>query len=207
MYIIGYKGGEDGCPENSIYGELVGYNWNSNDFADKKFPSVGTILDFYAQHRIVDSDFFYFGSEFICSEFLLRLIIDSSFGSVDIRDVRLHQQNKAFPLASKKYYLLRSREVHKILDMAKSTYEFRFDPVTKTPEEDAYHSGRLIFDLISDFQLSENLCPLDIFVASEMLKDEYVISDALAERITECRLKGVNLTPLSKYIYDAKLEF
>ncbi|MHC8317023.1 hypothetical protein [Pseudomonas sp. LB3P31] len=207
MYIISYKGGGDGCPDNSIYGELVGYNWNSNDFADRNFPSVGTILDFHAQHRVVDSDFFYFGSEFICSEFLLRLVIDSNCGDVDIRDVRLHQQNKAFPLASKKYYLVRSREVHKILDLTKSTYEFRRDPVTKAPEEDGYHSGRLIFDVISDFQLIENICPLDIFVASEMLKDEYVISDALAAMITECELKGISLTPLSDYIYDAKLEF
>ncbi|MET0786407.1 MAG: hypothetical protein ABWY25_06865 [Paenisporosarcina sp.] len=58
MYVISYKGGESGCPQNSIYGELLGCDWNSNNFADKRFPPEDVILDFYAQHKIVDTDFF-----------------------------------------------------------------------------------------------------------------------------------------------------
>lgn len=207
MYVIGYKGGERGCPETSIYGELVGYDWNSNDFADKKFPAEGAVLDFYAQHKIVDTDFFYFGSEFVCSGSLLGLIRNHNCGDVDVREVRMHQESKASPLAEKKYYLVRSREIHKILDMEKSKYELRLDPVTGSPEEDAYHPGRVIFDLICEFGLKEKICGLDFFVSSEMLKEEYVFSSVLGRKIIDHGFKGVKLTSLSEFIYDAKLEF
>jgi len=58
MFTIAYKGGGSGCPEGGVCGELVGYNWNSNDFEDDKFPPEGAILDFYAQHKTVEADFF-----------------------------------------------------------------------------------------------------------------------------------------------------
>jgi hypothetical protein len=207
MYVINYIGGESGCPETSIYGELVGYNWNSNDFSDKKFPDNEAVLDFYAQHKTIDTDFFYFGSEFICSEPFLELIKSHKCGSIDIREVRIHQESKSSPVAEKKYYLVRSREVHKILDMKKSEYELRIDPTARAPEEDAYHSGRVIFDVISKFCVTENICGLDFFVSSEMLKEEYVFSDELGRKIIEHAFKGVKLTSLSEFIYDAKLEF
>lgn len=207
MYVISYKGGESGCPQNSIYGELLGYDWNSNDFADKKFPPEGVTLDFYAQHKIVDADFFYFGSEFICSAPLLGLINNSNCGEIDVREVRLHQESKSSPLASKKYYLVRSREIHKILDMDRSKYKLRVDLITNAPEEDAHHSGRLMFDTIYEFWLKETICGLDFFISSEMLKEEYVFSVSLGQKIIEHRFKGVKLTPLSDFIYDARLEF
>ena len=207
MFAITYKGGGSGCPEGGVYGELVGYNWNSNNFEDDKFPPEGSILDFYAQHKVVEADFFYFGSEFICSGDFLALIKKSKCGVVDIREVRLHQESKSSPISSKRYYLVRSREIHKILDMEKSKYELRLDPVTKDPEEDEFHAGRVIFDIISEFSIRKDVCKLDFFISSEMLRDEYVFSTGLGEEIIGHDLKGVMLMPLSELEYDAKLDF
>jgi hypothetical protein len=207
MFTIAYEGGESGCPEGGVYGELVGYNWNSNNFEDDKFPPEGAILDFYAQHKSVMTDFFYFGSEFICSGDFLALIKSSNCGVVDVREIRLHQESKVFPISSKKYYLVRSREIHKVLDMEKSKYELRLDPVTKDPEEDVFHPGRVIFDTISDISIKKDICDLDFFISSEMLRGEYVFSAGLGEKIIRLGMKGVMLMPLSELVYDAKLDF
>ena len=207
MFTIAYKGGERGCPEGGIYGELAGYNWNSNNFEDDKFPPEGAILDFYAQHKTVVTDFFYFGSEFICSGDFLALIKSSNCGVVDVREIRLHQESKISPISSKKYYLVRSREIHKILDMEKSKYELRLDPVTKCPEEDVFHPGRVIFDTISDMTIKKDICDLDFFISSEMLKEEYVFSAGLGGEIIRREMKGVMLISLSGLVYDAKLDF
>jgi len=207
MFTIAYKGCGSGCPEGGVCGELVGYNWNSNNFEDDKFPPEGAILDFHAQHKTVEADFFYFGSEFICSGGLLALIEKSNCGVVDVREVRLRQESKISPVSSKKYFLVRSREIHKILDMEKSKYELRLDPVTKSPEEDVFHSGRVIFDVISDFSIKKEVCDLDFFIASEMLRGEYVFSAGLGEGIIGLDLKGVMIKPLSELEYDARLDF
>lgn len=207
MFAIAYKGGESGCPEGGVYGELIGYNWNSNNFEDDKFPPEGVILDFYAQHKIVETDFFYFGSEFICSGDFLDLIKASNCGVVDVREIRLHQESKVFPVSLKKYYLVRSREIHRVLDMDRTKYEFRLDPVTKEPEEDVFHPGRVIFDAISDIGIKKDICDLDFFISSEMLKEEYILSTVLGERVIRLGLKGVMLIPLSELVYDAKLDF
>jgi hypothetical protein len=207
MFTIAYKGGESGCPEGGVYGELVGYNWNSNNFEDDKFPPEGAILDFYAQHKTVVTDFFYFGSEFICSGDFLALIKSSNCGVVDVREIRLHQESKVSPISPKKYFLVRSREIHKILDMEKSKYELRLDPVTKDREEDVFHPGRVIFDTISDFSIKKDICDLDFFISSEMLREEYVFSVELGERIIRLEMKGVMLIPSSELVYDAKLDF
>ncbi|WP_338581275.1 hypothetical protein [Pseudomonas sp. MAG733B] len=207
MFTIVYKGVESGCPEGGVYGELAGYNWNSNNFEDDRFPPEGAILDFYALHKVVVTDFFYFGSEFICSGDFLALIKSSNCGVVDVREVRLHQESKVSPISSKKYYLVRSREIHKILDMEKSKYELRLDPITKVPEEDMFHPGRVIFDAISDFSIRKDVCDLDFFISSEMLRGEYVFSAELGEKIIKFSMRGVMLMPVSEFVYDAKLDF
>ncbi|MNT55436.1 hypothetical protein D3C72_1926690 [compost metagenome] len=91
--------------------------------------------------------------------------------------------------------------------MEKSKYELRLDPVTKDPEEDVFHPGRVIFDTISDFSIKKDICDLDFFISSEMLREEYVFSVELGERIIRLEMKGVMLIPSSELVYDAKLDF
>ncbi|WP_130904584.1 MULTISPECIES: hypothetical protein [unclassified Pseudomonas] len=115
--------------------------------------------------------------------------------------------DQGLPVSSKKYYLLRSRGIHKILDVEKSKYELRLDSVTKDPEVDFFHSGRVIFDAISDIRIKKDICDLDFFISSEMLRGEYVFSVGLGEKIIRLGMKGVMLIPMSELVYDAKLDF
>jgi hypothetical protein len=70
-----------------------------------------------------------------------------------------------------------------------------------------FHPGRVIFDTISDIIIKKDVCDLDFFISSEMLREEYVFSAELGEKIIRLDMKGVMLMPLSELVYDAKLDF
>jgi hypothetical protein len=154
MYLIEYQGGESGCPRGSVYGELVGYNWNSNDYGDSRFPNGGEALKFLTEYEEFDADFFYFGSEFICSEKMLEQIKNHKHGKADFVKLSVFIKKSGQDVkCEKEYWLVRSREIQPLLDQDRSVYEKRTDPRTGAVEQDMYHSDRDIYDLISVFRL------------------------------------------------------
>ncbi|MCH5655179.1 Imm43 family immunity protein [Pseudomonas syringae] len=207
MFLIKYKSDGKGCPDGGIYGELQDYNWNSNDFSDSRFPQPGTVLKFLARHKRLDTDFFYFGSEFICSEKMLEIIKLFRHGRLDIVEVRVHLQGHKPSIQSRKYYLLRSREIRTLLDKKNAVYEIRKDPATNLPEKDIYHDGRYIYDSITQFAVEKKNIDLDFFICSEMLINEYVLSLRLKQALESENLKGISFIDIEKSSYDAKLDF
>jgi hypothetical protein len=205
MFLIEYNSDGAGCPNGGVYGELRNYSWNSNDFGDTKFPNQNVVLDFYAEHKFLDTDFFYFGSEFICSEIMLNLILSYRYGSIDIIELSLHTKGPS--KSTKRYFLLRSKEIRSILDVNQSVYEVRLDPETGSPEIDLYHPGRIIYDSISRFVLNEENIDLDFFICSEMLMHEYVFSTELKTAMEEKGLKGIKFIKIEETNYDARLDF
>ncbi|MDH0745195.1 hypothetical protein N5D61_02400 [Pseudomonas sp. GD03842] len=208
MYLIKYKGGELGCPSGSIYGELVGYNWNSNDYSDERFPKPPTVLNFLTDYEVFEPDFFYFGSEFICSEKMLKIITQFEHGAIDIVEVSVFLKAKGAKVKSdNKYALIRSREIRSLLDADNSSFELRIDPRTGAIEQDSYHEGRYIYDLISDFKLKKSVQSLDFFICSELLMEEYVFSPELKQAIECSNMKGFKFSYIEDIVYDARLDF
>lgn len=207
VFLIQYKPGDKGCPGGGIDGEFQRYGWNSNDFSDARFPQPGTLLDFLARHKNLDTDFFYFGSEFICSEKMLNIIRLFRHGRMDTLEVRIHLQGHKSSTTPKKYFLLRSREIRSLLDKKNAVYEIRKDPTTHLPEKDIYHDGRYIYDSITRFIVENKDIDLDFFICSEMLMNEYVFSSNLRQAIESENLKGIRFIDIEESIYDAKLEF
>jgi hypothetical protein len=207
VFLINYKSGGKGCPEGGIYGELQPHDWNSNDFSDSRFPQPGTLLEFLARHKNLETDFFYFGSEFICSEKMLKIIKLFRHGRIDTVEIRVHLQGCKSPTPPKKYYLLRSREIRSLLDQKNAVYETRKDPSTNLPEKDIYHNDRYIYDSITKFVIEKKDIDLDFFICSEMLINEYVFSPSLKRAIESENLKGISFIDIEQSFYDAKLEF
>lgn len=207
MFLIQYQLGDQGCPDGGINGAFQRYDWNSNDFSDARFPQPGTLLNFLARHKTLDTDFFYFGSEFICSEKLLNIIKLFRHGRMDTIEVRIHLQGRPSSAPPKKYFLLRSREIRNLLDQKNSVYEIRKDPTTHLPEKDTYHEGRYIYDSITRFVVEKGNVDLDFFICSEMLMKEYVFSLRLKQAIESEHLKGIRFIDIEESSYDAKLEF
>lgn len=207
VFLIKYKAGGKGCPDGGINGAFQRYDWNSNDFSDSRFPQPGTLLDFLARHKSLDTDFFYFGSEFICSEKMLNIIKLFRHGRMDTVEVCVHLQGDTSSTSPKKYFLLRSREIRRLLDKKNAAYETRKNPMTHQPEKDAYHEDRDIYDSITKFVIEKNNIDLDFFICSEMLTNEYVFSANLKQAIESENLKGISFIDIEESIYDAKLEF
>lgn len=207
LFLIKYKADGIGCPDNGVHGELKNYNWNSNNFSDPRFPQTGVVLEFYAAHKNLDTDFFYFGSEFICSEDMLKVIKAFRHGSIDVIEVIVHLQRNKPSASPKRYFLLRSREIRSVLDKTRSAYELRADPATGQPELDLYHHDRYIYDSISKFIVSEKNIDLDFFICSEMLMHEYVFSLELKRALEAAKLTGISFLNIEETVYDAKLEF
>jgi hypothetical protein len=207
MFLIEYKPDGMGCPNGGVYGELESYNWNSNDFADKRFPQKGTVLRFYAEHEKLDADFFYFGAEFICSEKMAEVIISFRHGEVDVIEVLVFFKGEVCGVEPKRYYLLRSREIRSILDEQSSVYEFRKDLKSGLPETDFFHKNRKIYDSISKFVVKKLNLDLDFFICSEMLIGEYVFSLDLKLALEAKGLKGVKFISIEESVYDASLDF
>ncbi|UNB64585.1 hypothetical protein [Pseudomonas syringae group genomosp. 7] len=207
MFLIQYKSDGAGCPDGGIYGELQAYNWNSNGFSDSRFPQPGTVLEFFARHKSLDTDFFYFGSEFICSEKMLNIIKSFRHGRLDIVGVNINLQGSKSSTTPLKYFLLRSREIRSLLDKKNAIYEVRKDPATDLPEKDTYHDGRYIYDSITKFVVEKKNIDLDFFVCSEMLINEYVFSLRLKQAIESESLRGISFVDIEESSYDAKLDF
>jgi hypothetical protein len=207
VFLIEYKSNGSGCPKGGVYGELENYNWNSNDFLDKRFPQKGTVLRFYARHKILDTDFFYFGTEFICSEKMMEVIKSFRCGELDAVQVEMYVERTSFELLPKKYYLLRSTEIRSILDEERSIYELRKDLKTGLTETDIYHKDRKIYDSISRFSIKDLNFDLDLFICSEMLMGEYVFSPELKFALDAKALKGFVFINIEESSYDARLEF
>lgn len=207
MFFIEYKSDGEGCPQGGVFGKLKGYDWNSNDYSDTRFPAEGEVLDFYVDHKFLDADFFYFGSEFICSEKMLKIIKSFRYGRIDVVELSIKLKHSANSVASKRYFLIRSREIVSLLDCESSVYELRRDPLTNLPEVDHYHDGRKIYDLISKFSMKSYNPNLDFFICSELLMEEYVFSSSLKKALESSDLKGLDFVAVEETFYDARLEF